>query len=282
MPELHDAGHAVPRTWSGLLALGRRLAAEGRTPWCLGLASGGGAGWPGTDWIEILILKGAGPDAFDRWTSHEIAFDDPAVREAFTRFERIVFAEDHVYTGPEGALDTFHGLAQLPMVEADPPRCWLYQYPTFAVSFLPRGSVGTETDTFPFPAPTERFSEAVLGGGNMMGAFADRPEVRELVRFLLSPEYGEEWAGLGRYGSFLSPNRRFGLAHYQPWWRRQAELLIAALASDTFRFDGSDLMPPRIAGLFNQAMQTFLAERPESVDRILAQLEKAWTRLEAG
>jgi alpha-glucoside transport system substrate-binding protein len=161
------------------------------------------------------------------------------------------------------------------MVEDDPPGCWLYQYPSFNFTFLPRGSVPSETDVFPFPAPDERFRGAVLGGGNMMGALADRPEVRELVRFLLGPEYGEDWARLGR--TFLSANRRFDLDNYTAWWRSQAELIDASLVTDSFRFDGSDLMPPKIGqGLFLDAMMTYLAEGPASLDRILAELDAAW------
>jgi ABC-type glycerol-3-phosphate transport system substrate-binding protein len=275
VPEFRDAGYDIPRTWDELLALGDEMAAEGRTPWCLGFVSGDSNGWPGTDWIENLVLTGAGPNVYDRWTFHEIPFDSRPVREAFERFGEIAFPEGSIYLGREGALETWAGLAQLPMIEDEPPGCWLYQYPTFNASFLPRGSVPRETDVFPFPPSTREFGRAVLGGGTMVGALADRPEVRELVRFLLGPAYGQEWARLGR--TFLSANRRFDLENYSPWWRRQAVLVDTALANDTFRFDGSDLMAPEIGqGLFWDAMMEYLAEGPQSLDGILADLDAAW------
>src|SRR5439155_12911697 len=111
----------------------------------------------------------------------------------------------------------------------------------------------------PFPALTETAPRGLLGAGSMVAAFADRPEVREVVRFLLGPKFGAVQAKRGH--GHMSPNRRFDLDNYPPFWRRQAEVLEAALADDTFRFDGSDLMPPEV-GLqpFWQAMMTYLAE----------------------
>ena len=78
----------------------------------------------------------------------------------------------------------------------------------------------------------------------MTGAFSDRPEVREVLRFLLSPEHGVEFAEQG-FG-LMSPNRRFELSHYSPDVRSHAEALLDALLTDTFRFDASDLMPPPV------------------------------------
>jgi alpha-glucoside transport system substrate-binding protein len=275
VPELREEGYDIPRTWDELVALGDEMMTEGRTPWCLGMVSGDSSGWPGTDFVENLVLLGAGPDEYDRWTLHQIPFASPPIRSAFERFGRIAFPEGSLYFGRQWALETWSESAQLPMVENEPPGCWLYQYPSFNFTFLPRGSVPSRTDVFPFPPPDERFRGAMLGGGNMMGALVDRPEVRELVRFLVGPEYGEDWAGLGR--TFLSPNRRFDVDNYMPWWRAQARLVHAALAIDAFRFDGSDLMPPEVGqDRFFDAMMTYLAEGPRSLEGILTELDAAW------
>ena len=185
VPELRAAGYVVPRTWTELSALSDQLLASGRTPWCLGFESGTADGWPGTDWIENLLLAGAGTAAYDRWTFHELPFDSPPVRKAFERFDKIVFTHGSVRGGIEGGLETPVWNAQLPMVAKDPPGCWLYLQPSFGSQFLPEGSVGRRTDVFPFPSIAGRVPQ-LIGGGEMIAAFADRPEVRELVRFILS------------------------------------------------------------------------------------------------
>jgi alpha-glucoside transport system substrate-binding protein len=108
----------------------------------------------------------------------------------------------------------------------------------------------------------------------MMGVFSDRPEVREVVRYMLSPEYGSH---LASETGFLSPNRDFDLANYSPFQRHQAEVINAALAADAFRFDASDLMPPEIgADLFWKAMMRYAQEGPSSLDSILSELDAAW------
>jgi alpha-glucoside transport system substrate-binding protein len=159
------------------------------------------------------------------------------------------------------------------MIE-DPPACWLYQFPEFAAEFLPEGSVGAETTIFPFPTIGGR-QRAVLGGGNMLAAFADRPEVREVLRFLISPEFGTGMAANGH--GYLSPNRRVDPSLYPPFWRKQAELIDDALAIDSFRFDASDLMPIEIGErAFWEGMLTYLDEGPRSADRILENIEASW------
>ena len=52
-----DAGYEVPETFEDLLALTDQMVADGNTPWCIGLGSGGATGWPATDWIEDLMLR---------------------------------------------------------------------------------------------------------------------------------------------------------------------------------------------------------------------------------
>ncbi|MGB5863375.1 MAG: ABC transporter substrate-binding protein, partial [Sulfitobacter sp.] len=46
-----DAGYDVPTSMEDLKALTEQIAADGETPWCIGLGSGGATGWPATDWV---------------------------------------------------------------------------------------------------------------------------------------------------------------------------------------------------------------------------------------
>ena len=274
VPEFRSAGYAIPRTWDELLSLTDRLSADGRTPWCMGWISDQSNGWPGTDWIENLLLAEAGTDLYDQWTFHRIPFDAPAVRAAFDRLGQIVFDKDALQRGPQGVLETYFGEAQYPMIMGHPPECWLYQFPGFAAEFLPNGSVGTETNIFPFPT-IGGGERGVLGSGSMLAAFTDRPEVREVLRFLLSREFSAGMAANGH--GYLSPDRGFDTRLYPPFWREQAELIDDALAIDTFRFDASDLMPVEIGErAFWEGMLTYLDEGPGSADRILRDIEASW------
>jgi serine/threonine protein kinase/ABC-type glycerol-3-phosphate transport system substrate-binding protein len=275
VPEFRSAGYAIPGTWNELLSLTDQLSADGRTPWCMGWISDQSNGWPGTDWIENLLLAEAGPGVYDQWSFHEIPFDAPPVRAAFDRLGQIVFAKDALRRGPQGVLETYFAEAHYPMIQ-DQPECWLHQFPAFAAEFLPEGSVGTETTIFPFPT-IGGGERGVLGSGSMLAAFTDRPEVREVIRFLLSPEFGAGMAANGH--GYLSPDRGFDTSLYAPFWRQQAELIDDALAIDTFRFDASDLMPVEVGErAFWEGMLTYLDEGPGSADRILEDIEASWPK----
>ena len=220
------------------------------------------------------MLAEGGPEVYDDWTFHRLPFDSPQIRRAFKRFGDVVFPDGSVLGGPEAAAELQFDDAQLPMVLDDPPGCWLHQQATFAATFLPAGAPGRETDTFPFPALDGR-QGGVIGGGEMIGAFSDRPEVREVIKLFLSPDHGVEAAEQGL--DHMSPHLDFDLDHYPPFMRRQAEVLQEALAADTFRFDGSDLMPPPVGDrVFWDAMITYVEGGPESLDGILAELDAAW------
>ena len=264
----------VPKTWEGMIALSDRLAAAGQAPWCVGFESATADGWPGTDLVENLLLRAAGPEAYDRWTFHETGFESTSVRKAFQRLGQILFGEGYLFGGTEGALRIPFWESQLPIVEQRPPGCWFNQGATWMAKLFPEGSDG-RFGVFPFPTIDGRFDDAVLGAGTMVAAFADRPEVREVVRFLLSSDYGAKWAGRGH--GWISANRRFDLENYASFERSQAELIVKALEADSFRFDASDLMPPEVGqDVFWDAMMRYATEGPESLDSILAELDAAW------
>jgi DNA-binding SARP family transcriptional activator/class 3 adenylate cyclase/ABC-type glycerol-3-phosphate transport system substrate-binding protein len=274
IPELRNASSSLPSTWEELVGLSRRLQERGTSPWCMGWESEDADGWAGTDWIENLVLAGEGLETYDAWSFHELPFDSPPIRRAFERLGRIVFTDGSVLGGPRSVVERGFWEAQHPMLQ-DPPDCSLYLQATFAAGFIPPGNVGRSTDVFPFP-PMAGQAGGVIGGGEMVGTLSDRPEVRKLVQFLLSPAHGVELAKVGH--EYMSPNQRFDLDIYpNEFWRRQAELAKAALAADRFRFDASDLMPRPIGDdLFWAAMMQYVREGPDSLDEVLSELDAAW------
>ena len=77
-----EKGYEVPKTWEDMMKLSDQIVADGGTPWCIGLGSGGATGWPGTDWVEDIMLRTQPPEVYDKWTKNEIPFNDPAVVNA--------------------------------------------------------------------------------------------------------------------------------------------------------------------------------------------------------
>ena len=64
------AGYAVPTTWDEMKALEAKIVADGNgSPWCLGIKDGAATGWIATDWLEDVMLRTAGLEAYQKWTS---------------------------------------------------------------------------------------------------------------------------------------------------------------------------------------------------------------------
>ena len=161
------------------------------------------------------------------------------MRRAFERLGQILFTDGYV---ADGTADATSRSPSAPWSRSSLPGAGCTSSPA-RDGRRAGGIVRNNDGHLPVPVVGSRRSRGV-GGGQIVGAFSDRPEVRELVRYILSPRYGE--TVVDPRGGFISANQRFDTTRYGPFEQRQAELIYAALADDTFRFDGSDLMPPEI------------------------------------
>jgi DNA-binding SARP family transcriptional activator/ABC-type glycerol-3-phosphate transport system substrate-binding protein len=290
LPGFERAGYELPRDGEELLALTERMVADGHTPWCHGEGSGALSGWPGTDLVENLLLQGS-VDDYDDWVAHRIPFDDPDVRAAFERMGQLLLRPGHVVGGAAAAARLEVQLVAAPLFD-DPPGCLMYPQASFAAGWFPVGAeVGRDVGAFPFPPSAAGQDRPVLGSGDYVVAFADRPEVRALVRELTTTSFGEVWARHDE--SFLSPRADFPLDAYEvcdddgtscrpdPARAVLAPPLHQALADDRFRFDGSDLLAHEV-GLepMWEAMVDYVSSGPASIDRILTDLEATWDERE--
>ncbi len=134
-----EMGYQVPTTMEELLALQDQIIADGGTPWCIGLGSGGATGWPATDWIEDFMLRLWPPEVYDQWVTNEIPFNDPRVIEAIDLFGSIAKNDDMVAGGAATVADTPFGESPLGLFTV-PPQCYLHHQASFIPSFFPEGS----------------------------------------------------------------------------------------------------------------------------------------------
>lgn len=265
-------GYQVPTTWDEMIALSDRIVAEGGTPWAIGLESGAASGWPGTDWIEDIMLRTAGPDVYDQWVAHDIPWTHPAVRNAFEIFGQIARNPRYVYGGSVGALTTNFGESPNALF-TDPPRAYMHRQATFIQSFIldnnPGLVAGEDYSFFPLPPINEEYGVPALGAADMLGMMRDTPEARALVRYLASPGAQQIWAA---ESGKLSVNRRVNPSIYaNDLVRQAADILVNATV---FRFDGSDLMPSAVgAGAFWQGVLDYVGGA--DLDDVLEMIEAA-------
>jgi alpha-glucoside transport system substrate-binding protein len=208
----------------------------------------------------------------------------------------VAFAEGFVSGGSESMLErSWNGSGPL---LTDPPGCWLHHQASFLPEELPAEAVaGVDLDYFVLP-PIESGGDApVFGDATMVAALRDRPEVRELVQWVLTPDWGTVWAADPR-SNFLPANVEFderrcradGLDERANAFRvRLCREARGAISAGLWRFDASDVMPPEVGlvtedetvGAFLQGMVDYAERGPESVDEVLAAVESTASALRA-
>jgi len=275
VPEnFEDAGYDVPESMEDLKALSDQIVADGGTPWCIGLGSGGATGWPATDWVEDMMLRVNTPEDYDKWVSNELAFDDPKVVAAIEEYGAFARNDAWVAGGAGGVASTDFRDAPKGLF-ASPPTCYMHRQASFIPSFFPEGTVvGEDADFFYFPAYAGKdLGQPVLGAGTVFVITQDSPVAQAFMDFLTTPIAHEVWMA---QSGFLTPLKSANPEVYgDPTLRKMGEILTSAT---TFRFDASDLMPGAIgAGAFWTGMVDYSGGK--DVAAVAADIQKTWDTL---
>ena len=274
--ELARLGLAVPTTWDDLTVLADAAMAAGIAPWCIGTRDGGSSGWAATDWIEDLVLRFAGPDVYDGWVDHTIAFTDDRIVGAFDRFGAIALDARQVAGGPRAAVEqTIEEAANA--LTASPPACLLHHQASFFPQLLDgRPTFSPTGDVWMFPMPAAPGGGAdppppLVVGATLLVAFDARPEVQAVQRFLMSTDAAH--ARIADRSSFISPLRSVAPADYPS--ARDGAIAGWLAGAATLRFDASDLMPPDVGlGAFWTGMTSYLGGAPLGI--VLRDIDDAW------
>ncbi|WP_284163085.1 ABC transporter substrate-binding protein [Frigidibacter sp. SD6-1] len=272
VPEnFEDAGYEIPQTMEELKALTEQIVADGGTPWCIGLGSGGATGWPATDWVEDMLLRTATPDTYDKWVTNELPFTDPAIVGAIDEFGW--FARNDTFVdGGAAAVATTDFRDSPKGLFASPPKCYMHHQASFIPSFFPEGTkLGQDADFFYMPAYAGKdLGKPVLGAGTLAMITKDSEAARAFIEWLKTPIAHEVWMA---QSGFLTPLKSVNVEAYgNDALKKQGEILLNAT---TFRFDGSDLMPGKIgAGAFWTGMVDYAGGK--SAADVAAQVQKEW------
>ena len=269
--EFDAAGYQIPETWDELMALTEQIAADGDTPWCIGIESGAATGWAMTDWIEDVMLRTTSLENYDKWVAGELKFDSPEVRNAIDIVTKIWFNDAYVYGGRAAIPTTFFGDAPKPMFE-QPPKCWLHRQGNFITTFFPEGLVaGEDYDFFYLPPIDPQYGKPVLGAGDIYAMFNDRPEVRAVIQYF---SMGESLKGWVEAGGAIAVQKDASLDWYGDPVTKNVAIMIQNATS--FRFDASDLMPGAVgAGSFWKAMTDYVSGSID-LDTALTQIDESW------
>jgi alpha-glucoside transport system substrate-binding protein len=261
----------VPTTWDEMIALSKQLESQGKTPWCVALNSGSASGWPGTDWLEDIVLRQAGQAAYNQWWQGKLAWTSPEITKAWQTWGQIVADQKMLYGGANRTLSTNFANDADPLFTS-PPGCYMEHQASFMSGFIqtdnPSLKAGTDYNFFPVPPFTAGSPSSVEIGGDLIGAFTNTPQAQALVRYLATPEAQDIWAKIG--GGYLSANLKVPSTDYPDVLsQKSAQLLSAAKVAV---FDASDQMPSQMTNAFYQAVLNYI-QNPADLNSILQNLD---------
>ncbi|MGC4813019.1 ABC transporter substrate-binding protein [Micromonospora sp. DT228] len=295
--ELTDVANAPPRTWDELVELTKRKIGGEQVRWCLAMSSQPVSGWPGTDWIEDILLHQSGQTVYEQWTRGDLAWNSPQVKAAWEAWGALLGVSSKetsrasLYTTYETAA---RGLlspkvaepSASPTAEPAARRCHLDHQGSFAIrTYRPEPSASAAaTDSAAPPLaffPTPQFGTTDTTSLREVSddvAVMFRPSTRDttddeatdrankLMTYLASAEAQAVWR---EHTNDVAFSRRGEAPEYPD------QVLAAVgqrLRTGTLCWDGSDLMPAAMATAFERAVLVYL-EAPERLTSLLAELE---------
>ncbi|MEV7757716.1 carbohydrate ABC transporter substrate-binding protein [Microbacterium sp. NPDC089180] len=274
-------GVEVPKTFDELMTLTQTIQQKtGAAPWCAGFASDAASGWPGTDWIEDMVLRQSGPDVYDQWVANEVKFTDPQIKQAFDSVGEILLNPSYVNAG-FGDVKSINStaFADVAAKVADGSCPMTHQASFLSANFLTVTNAAGQTptiapdgDVYAFLLPGVKEGElAVEGGGEFVAAFSEDESVQKVVEFMSTPEFADARVKLG---GVISANKGADPS------LASSEFLTEAMKTlqdpnTTLRFDASDLMPATVgAGSFWKGMVSWIDGTP--TDEVLSNIQAGY------
>ncbi|PVW04312.1 sugar ABC transporter substrate-binding protein [Microbacterium sp. Gd 4-13] len=275
-------GVEIPTTYDELLTLTQTIRdTTGTAPWCAGFASDAASGWPGTDWIEDLVLRQSGADVYDQWVANEVPFTDPKIKDAFDAVGEILLNPEYVNAG-YGDVKSINSTAFADVAAAvSDGRCAMTHQASFlSANFLEAKTaagatpeIGPEGDVYAFLLPGieadgETFVEA---GGEFVTAFSDSAATQQVLEFMSTPEFANARVELG---GVISANKNADPSLASSQFLTEAMELLQD-PETVVRFDASDLMPATVGnGSFWKGMVNWIDGRP--TDQVLSDIQAGY------
>jgi alpha-glucoside transport system substrate-binding protein len=217
------------------------------------MEDGATSGWPGTDWVEDILLQQAGPREYERWVNGEQGWTHPRVRKAWTTWGEMVGAGDPDRVGrmlTTGFGEACAGTGRLEHQGSFRAGHWQQQGGDYVPSAQVIPGIGPDAGAWEV-------------SGDLAALLSPKEEARELIRYLADPD-----TALPAH----SANKK---AAPDPG-QNATERRIGGILREEGRtrcWDASDAMPRTLRDAFHQAVLRYLAD-PDSLEAQLRELDQ--------
>lgn len=223
---MDELGIEEPGSWDDFTGILDDIETDGTyQPFAVGAADV----WVPTQWSDAFLAKVAGADVFNGLIDGSVAWDDPAVVDAFTQFSDFVQAY-----WPDDALDV--GFTDANCAWASEGQAVFQNQGAFVNLTTPANcgeDLDPETDYtfFEMPAPNPDFSDVHFVSGDLFSVAkaTDNPDAaKAFARYLGSADAQAIWA---ERGGFIAPNATTDASVYPTENdRKAAELFTSGTA----------------------------------------------------
>lgn len=293
--------YQAPTTWSQLDGVARRIIST-RTgtdtaPWCMAMSDPPSSGWPGTDWIEDILLHQSGWSIYARFADGKWPWNSDEVKNAWRAWAAMIAAPGRLYGGRLSTMLTPYGTGDSPMF-THPAGCHLSHGArvdgTIVDSTVPSsgkpaaGKAGAtpttrppvadkDTDFFDFPSFNATAGQAYEVSADFMAMFKPSPQATAFLDYLTGSEAQEVWPKAEKDQAF-TPNRTDLRTQLKGNVKGATvgERINRILASGRpLCFDASDWMPDVMANAFYRATFAYLNDPTESrLDKLSKELDE--------
>jgi multiple sugar transport system substrate-binding protein len=252
-------GYTIPKTWAQLIALCKRMKADGLTP----IAFTDKDGWPAMGTFDIINMRINGYDFHVRLMAGKARWDSPQVKKVFNTWREIL-----PYTS-EGALGLTwqEGAQQLLNKEAG-----MYMLGTFVGQQF-SGADAKDLDFFAYPAINPKWGQdsidAPIDGFCMARKGRNSKEAKELMKFLGSA--AAENIYLASDPNNVGANKNADKSRYTASQKKSAALI--ASSKHIAQYLDRDTRPDFASTVMIPALQQFL-NNPKDVDSLVKSIQK--------
>jgi alpha-glucoside transport system substrate-binding protein len=274
------AGLKVPKTDAAMTKLTNTIKSKKLGfPWCIGIESGGATGWAATDWMEEYVLRYGGEAQYTAWWKGKLPWSSPTVQKAAAKFASVALTPGNVNGGGKAIAATSFGETSK-LFATDKSKCFMLRQGSFITGLFPdavkaeyQANNFSRVGVFKLPAPAGT-TDAVLGGGDLAGAFDANPATQKVMNFILSDKLGQGEM-FATYPAYLSAHKTFPSAGYKnPITKRIAVLLST---SKLFGFDGSDLAPAVVNATQWTELTNWMAGK-KTLKQAFAAIDASWSK----
>ncbi|WP_327040316.1 ABC transporter substrate-binding protein [Micromonospora ureilytica] len=286
--ELTKFGLQPPRTWQELVGHTQRKIGDQQVRWCLAMSSQPVSGWPGTDWIEDILLHQSGQEDYEKWTRGDLGWTSDQVKAAWTTWGELLKVSSpgtdqaSLYTtfqtAAKGLFPRQTSVDGKPAESSAARGCHLDHQGSFAIREylkqlpkLPTPTPGASPSFtfFPTPPPAGEPANSSLQevSDDVAAMFRNTEPAQQLMKYLAGEgaqharrEQSQEVA----FSRRATPPEKY----HDPVTKAVAQ----RLRTGTLCWDGSDLLPAAIATAFERAVMVYLKAR-NRLDSLLTELE---------